>query len=57
MSIWVPLFLIVMPTSIDMSSLFALSFIIVAMAMISFVGLYVTRPGAVAQREPDCAEQ
>lgn len=53
MSIWVALFLLVMPTSIDMTSLFVLSFIIVAMAMISFVGIYVTRPSAVAQREPD----
>jgi len=57
MSIWVPLFLLVMPTSIDLTSLFVLSFIIVTMAMISFVGIYVTRPSAVAQREPDCAEQ
>jgi hypothetical protein len=57
MSIWVPLFLFVMPTSIDMTSLFVLSFIIVAMAMVSFVGIYVTRPSAVAQRQPDRAEQ
>jgi hypothetical protein len=46
-----------MPTSIDLTSLFVLSFIIVAMAMVSFVGIYVTRPSAVAQQEPDCAEQ
>jgi hypothetical protein len=57
MSIWVPLFLLVMPTSIDVTSLFVLSFMIVAMAMISFVGIYVTRPGTAAQQEPDRAEQ
>ncbi|HEY1980899.1 MAG TPA: hypothetical protein VGH13_12515 [Xanthobacteraceae bacterium] len=57
MSIWVPLFLLVMPTSIDVTSLFVLSFMIVAMAMISFVGIYATRPGTAAQQEPDRAEQ
>jgi hypothetical protein len=57
MSIWVPLFLLVMPTSIDVSSLFMFSFIIVAMAMVSFVGIYVTRPGAIPQHGPDRAEQ
>jgi hypothetical protein len=57
MSIWVPLFLLVMPTSIDVSSLFTLSFIIVAMAMISFVGLYVTRPSGLARQQPDRVER
>jgi hypothetical protein len=57
MSIWVPFVLLVMPTSIDIASLFVPSFIIVAMAMVSFVGIYVTRPSALARQEPDCAEQ
>jgi hypothetical protein len=57
MSIWVPLFLLVMPTSIDMTSLLVLSFIIVAMAMVSFVGIYVTRASAIARRESDRARR
>jgi hypothetical protein len=57
MSIWVPLFLLVMPTSIDITSLFVLCFIIVAMAMVSFVGIYVTRASAIARRESDRARR
>jgi peptidoglycan/LPS O-acetylase OafA/YrhL len=58
MSIWVPLVLLVMPMSIDGGSLMAVLFIVIAMAMASFVVIFVTRPIETApDRLPDQTRQ